>query len=56
MVFTAGVAMQTAAKSIPLFTVGRFFGGLGVGGNSCVIPIYLAEWFVPSSIQIHLNL
>jgi len=43
--------MQTAAKSVPLFIAGRFFGGLGVGGNSCIIPIYLAEWFVRSSIQ-----
>lgn len=43
--------MQTAAKSVPLFTAGRFFGGLGVGGNSCIIPIYLAEWFVHFSIQ-----
>jgi hypothetical protein len=51
MVFTTGIAMQTAAKNLPLLTVGRFFGGLGVGGNSCVIPIYLAEWFVHVSNQ-----
>src|SRR5258705_1214457 len=43
--------MQTAAKAIPLFTVGRFFGGVGVGGNSCIIPIYIAEWYPHSLIQ-----
>ena len=30
-VFNAGVIMQTAATSIPLFTAGRFFAGFGVG-------------------------
>ena len=37
--FCAGVAMQTAATDVPLFTVGRVFAGLGVGGVSCLVPI-----------------
>src|SRR4051812_4582323 len=31
VVFSFGVALQTASTAIPLFTAGRFFAGLGVG-------------------------
>jgi len=43
LVFSAGVAMQTAAVQVPLFVVGRVFAGLGVGMVSCLIPMYQAE-------------
>ncbi|BGP44019.1 Plasma membrane low glucose sensor [Rhodotorula kratochvilovae] len=43
VVFCAGVAMQTAAYDVPLFSVGRVFAGLGVGGVSCLVPIYQSE-------------
>ncbi|GAA5897751.1 hypothetical protein JCM8208_000250 [Rhodotorula glutinis] len=43
VLFCAGVAMQTAATDVPLFTVGRVFAGLGVGGVSCLVPIYQSE-------------
>jgi len=43
VLFCAGVAMQTAAYDVPLFTVGRVFAGLGVGGVSCLVPIYQSE-------------
>lgn len=43
VVFCAGVACQTAAKAVPLFAVGRVLAGLGVGGVSCLVPIYQSE-------------
>lgn len=43
LVFCIGVAMQTGAKAIPLFVVGRVFAGLGVGLVSCLIPMYQSE-------------
>ncbi|GAA5988498.1 hypothetical protein JCM10908_003589 [Rhodotorula pacifica] len=43
LVFCAGVAMQTAATATPLFAVGRVLAGLGVGGVSCLVPIYQSE-------------
>jgi len=43
LIFSAGVAMQTAATEIPLFVVGRVFAGLGVGLVSCLIPMYQSE-------------
>ncbi|KAF8626585.1 hypothetical protein AX15_004786 [Amanita polypyramis BW_CC] len=43
LVFSVGVAMQTAAVHIPLFVVGRVFAGLGVGLVSCLAPLYQSE-------------
>ncbi|KAF8887291.1 general substrate transporter [Infundibulicybe gibba] len=43
LVFSIGVAMQTAATALPLFVVGRVFAGLGVGLVSCLIPMYQSE-------------
>lgn len=43
VLFCVGVAMQTAAHDVPLFAVGRVFAGLGVGGVSCLVPIYQSE-------------
>lgn len=43
LVFSIGVAMQTAATAIPLFVVGRVFAGLGVGLVSCLAPMYQSE-------------
>ncbi|EDR00723.1 uncharacterized protein LACBIDRAFT_313180 [Laccaria bicolor S238N-H82] len=43
LVFSVGVAMQTAATAIPLFVVGRVCAGLGVGLVSCIIPMYQSE-------------
>jgi hypothetical protein len=45
-VFSAGVAMQTAAVHLPLFVAGRVIAGLGVGLVSVLIPMYQSEWFV----------
>ncbi|KAH8177814.1 sugar transporter domain-containing protein [Sarocladium implicatum] len=42
-VFNLGVALQTAATSIPLFLAGRFFAGFGVGLVSALIPLYQSE-------------
>ncbi|GAA5871792.1 hypothetical protein JCM16303_000865 [Sporobolomyces ruberrimus] len=41
--FFIGVALQTAATTLATFTVGRVFAGLGVGGTSCLVPMYQAE-------------
>ncbi|KAG7094052.1 hypothetical protein E1B28_007671 [Marasmius oreades] len=43
LVFSIGVAMQTASTAIPLFVVGRVFAGLGVGLVSCLVPMYQSE-------------
>ncbi|KAJ8495810.1 hypothetical protein ONZ45_g4611 [Pleurotus djamor] len=43
LVFSVGVAMQTAAVAVPLFVVGRVFAGLGVGLVSCLVPMYQSE-------------
>ncbi|GAA5936358.1 sugar porter family MFS transporter [Sporobolomyces koalae] len=50
LVFCLGVALQTGGKTIPIFVVGRVFAGLGVGGTSCLVPMYQAEC-APKSIR-----
>ncbi|KAK9320531.1 general substrate transporter [Lipomyces orientalis] len=42
-VFALGVVLQCAASAIPLFAVGRFFAGLGLGFISAVVPLYQSE-------------
>ncbi|KAL4791206.1 general substrate transporter [Aspergillus venezuelensis] len=43
-VFNLGVVMQVACHgNIPVFYVGRFVSGLGIGGTTFVIPQYLSE-------------
>lgn len=46
----SGVALQTGGKTIPIFVIGRVFAGLGVGGTSCLVPMYQAEC-APKSIR-----
>ncbi|GAA6020446.1 hypothetical protein JCM11491_000249 [Sporobolomyces phaffii] len=48
--FFIGVALQTAATQLATFVVGRVFAGLGVGGTSCLVPMYQAE-VAPKSIR-----
>jgi len=43
LVFSIGVALQTAATAIPLFVVGRVWAGLGVGLVSTLVPMYQSE-------------
>ena len=43
LVFSIGVALQTAATGIPLFVVGRVWAGLGVGLVSTLVPMYQSE-------------
>jgi len=43
VLFCIGVAAQTGGTTIPAFVVGRVFAGLGVGGVSCLVPMYQAE-------------
>lgn len=44
LVFCAGVGMQMSpAGSVPIFAVGRVLAGFGVGGVSCLVPIYQSE-------------
>ena len=43
LIFSAGVAMQTAATAIPLFVAGRCIAGLGVGLISVMVPMYQSE-------------
>ncbi|KAF8518002.1 MFS monosaccharide transporter [Hysterangium stoloniferum] len=43
LVFSIGIAFQTASTAMPLFVVGRVAAGLGVGLVSCLIPMYQSE-------------
>ncbi|KAI0320855.1 general substrate transporter [Amylostereum chailletii] len=43
LVFSIGVAFQTASTALPLFVVGRVFAGLGVGLVSTLVPMYQSE-------------
>ncbi|CAH7684484.1 high-affinity glucose transporter RGT2 [Phakopsora pachyrhizi] len=42
-IFSIGVALQTASTTVPVFSVGRVFAGLGVGLISCLVPMYQSE-------------
>jgi MFS family permease len=44
LVFSVGVAMQTASTAMALFIVGRVIAGLGVGLVSVLVPMYQSEW------------
>lgn len=48
--FFIGVALQTGGDNLSTFVVGRVFAGLGVGGTSCLVPMYQAE-VAPKSIR-----
>jgi len=43
LIFSVGIAMQTASTGFPLFIVGRVFAGIGVGLVSCLVPMYQSE-------------
>ncbi|KAH9978316.1 MFS monosaccharide transporter [Russula compacta] len=43
LVFSIGIALQTAATELALFVVGRVFAGLGVGLVSTLVPMYQSE-------------
>ncbi|KAH9978328.1 MFS monosaccharide transporter [Russula compacta] len=43
LVFSIGIAIQTAATGIAVFVVGRVFAGLGVGLVSTLVPMYQSE-------------
>ncbi|KAL7275519.1 hypothetical protein RUND412_001544 [Rhizina undulata] len=49
LIFVAGAAMQTwSAGSLPLMYAGRLVCGLGIGGTSLLVPLYLAEISPPA--------
>ncbi|GAA5962209.1 hypothetical protein JCM21900_002310 [Sporobolomyces salmonicolor] len=50
VLFAIGVACQTGATTLPTFVVGRVFAGLGVGGTSCLVPMYQSEC-APKSVR-----
>jgi sugar porter (SP) family MFS transporter len=43
VIFLAGVGMQTASEGWKLLVAGRAIAGLGVGGVSCTIILYMSE-------------
>lgn len=43
LVFSVGVALQTASKVIGMLIAGRVIAGLGVGGVSAVVILYVSE-------------
>lgn len=43
LVFSVGVAFQTAATETVLFSIGRFVAGYGVGLISALVPLYQSE-------------
>ncbi|GAA5984612.1 hypothetical protein JCM10908_003424 [Rhodotorula pacifica] len=48
--FCIGVGLQTGTTTLAPFVVGRVFAGLGVGGTSCLVPMYQSEC-APKSIR-----
>ncbi|GAA5971626.1 hypothetical protein JCM8115_005885 [Rhodotorula mucilaginosa] len=48
--FCIGVGLQTGCTTLAPFVVGRVFAGLGVGGTSCLVPMYQSEC-APKSIR-----
>jgi len=49
-IFLIGVVMQTASTEYKLLVAGRAIGGLGVGGVSCTIILYMSE-IAPKAIR-----
>jgi len=49
-IFLVGVVMQVASTGFKLLVAGRAIGGLGVGGVSCVIILYMSE-IAPKKIR-----
>ena len=43
LVFSIGIALQTAATALPPFIVGRVWAGLGVGRVSTLASMYQSE-------------
>ncbi|UPK95321.1 hypothetical protein LCI18_006256 [Fusarium solani-melongenae] len=43
VIFTIGSSIQTAAVNYDMLAAGRFFGGVGIGMLSMVVPIYISE-------------
>lgn len=43
VIFSVGVALQTAAVAVPLYAIGRVVAGMGVGVVSTIVPMYQSE-------------
>ncbi|KAI7886856.1 general substrate transporter [Mucor mucedo] len=43
VIFLAGSVMQVVAKNLATMMAGRFFGGVGIGACSALVPMYIAE-------------
>ncbi|KAF5495174.1 MFS glucose transporter mfs1 [Colletotrichum siamense] len=43
VIFIVGSSIQTAAINYDILTAGRFFGGVGIGMLSMVVPVYISE-------------
>ena len=43
MIFLVGVVLQLASAGLPLLVVGRVVAGLGVGGVSATLILYMSE-------------
>ncbi|KAI8969312.1 general substrate transporter [Mycotypha africana] len=43
LVFIVGSILQVVAQNLPTMMAGRFIGGMGVGGCSMLVPMYIAE-------------
>ncbi|CAO3592943.1 unnamed protein product [Absidia cylindrospora] len=43
VVFVLGGLLQTLATNLDTMMAGRFIAGLGIGGTSAMVPMYIAE-------------
>ncbi|EIE75315.1 hypothetical protein G6F46_003111 [Rhizopus delemar] len=43
IIFIVGSVLQVAAQNLPTMLAGRFFGGMGIGACSMLVPMYVAE-------------
>ncbi|KAI9318636.1 general substrate transporter [Dichotomocladium elegans] len=48
LIFTIGGGLQITGMDLDMLYVGRFIAGLGVGGLSMLVPVYVAEIAHPS--------
>eukprot|EP00873_Tetraselmis_striata_P017451 jgi/Tetstr1/437715/TSEL_026369.t1 len=43
LLFCVAASVQTAAVNMTMMYVGRFFGGMAIGAESAIVPVYISE-------------
>lgn len=48
LLFLAGSVVETVAGSVPSMALGRFISGIGAGGATVIVPLYISEVAPPN--------